>query len=557
MQMDKFKKALRQLYLTVHPDRSAAWPLEVQAMNAKSFTMLQSYISQSKSRETVRESREGDTRSLFPLTFYIPSSRTSTSLNPSSDDRSYPGLKCVQMTLLPPSPPSETTSSTSSSTSSFSQSTQRALSRLLVACEMLEDDPSFHSDVYDTTSPEFGPPTKSLSAFLPRAAEALRQHLASNKDTSVRMANLRGALRMMRGVRVSLSSGVSRGRQIDVLMSLIRLLDRCPDLDLGNLQIVIGSETTVDRNGRLVLDADGNESDWESFLTGVDLAFVRKRSELVDSVRSMEARLTPAMGLGLIHTLSSHLTDPSYRSFLEKIIDFSNRHSPVTSNGQSLLLTPDQSGKGGEGVRLCLLPATARHHGHISPLKKPLGDRGYDFYSITSQEGTELPLSSVIGTVYASDDLPPAEVYSLLSSVGHLALRDLSTRASLMKQIEDLRLRVRKALRLRRLTIHPHLLRLDEHDALRVAAGMNDHKPPLDRVKASLLKLLERAGALNFVTEGSSMMIGFTSQVLMDSLSSEEQKTRDMHDRIEGKGVESEGSSSGEAVIEIPFDFED
>jgi hypothetical protein len=543
MQMDKFKKALRQLYLTVHPDRSAAWPSDVKAINERSFTLLQSYISQSKSRETARESREGDSRSLFPLTFYIPTS--SSSQQQPLGDGSAPGLKCVNMTLLPPSPPSE-------GTSSFAPSTQRALSRLLVACEMLEDDPSFHSDVYDSTSSDMAP-TKSLSTFLPRATEALRQHLASNKDSSVRIANLRGALRMMRGVRVSVSSSVKRARQVETLMSLIRLLDRCPELELDNLHIVIGSETRVYKNGQLELEADGDEMDWEAFLTGVDLSFVRQRAELVQSLRSMEARLASNVGLGLIHTLSSHLTDPKYRSFLENLIDFSNKQQQgiVMSNGRSLLLNSDEAGKGGEGVRLCILPSTARHHGHISPLKRPLGEKGFDMYSASLHQSTELPLSSAIGTVYLSDDLASADVYSILSSSGQWALRDLSTKASLIKQIEDLRLRVRKALRLRRLTIHPLLLKLDEQDALVSVAGKSIQKP-VERTKTALLRLLERAGDLYFVVEGSSLLLGFTSQVLADSLSSEEVKT---YDQIEGKGVESEGS--GEAVIEIPYDFED
>ena len=203
-----------------------------------------------------------------------------------------------------------------------------------------------------------------------------------------------------------------------------------------------------------------------------------------------------------------------------------------------------------DGVRLCILPSIARHHGHVSPLKQALGDKGYDFTITGNNPHTASSGSSLlrsVGSIFIADDVEPSNVHSILSTVGHDVLRALSVKASLVKDIDSLRLRVRKALRLRRLSIHPMLVAMDEKDALADGRAKS-------RCKAACLGLLERAGALNFVTEGSSLLIGFTGQVIKHSISTEDAYERS-RDQIEGKGEEAQGT--GEAVIEIPYDFED
>ena len=143
---------------------------------------------------------------------------------------------------------------------------KKGLMKLFSACGLadviLDGDPNCEGS-------ESKPEASSLSKFLPWATEQIRLHVASKTDPGLKIANLRGALRLGRNVLVSFPSlcEIDAERRVMLLHSLVAVLESRPHLDLQGCHILIGSAPTgIDRLGHLCLNQDDASDDWLALL---------------------------------------------------------------------------------------------------------------------------------------------------------------------------------------------------------------------------------------------------------------------------------------------------
>ncbi|GIL52690.1 hypothetical protein Vafri_8509 [Volvox africanus] len=228
------RAALRLLYKRVHPDLFHDLP-RAKEENERSFKLLQEYVQLAQGgdvrspaarlpyrfafylREAPQVVEAGESErpaapATPPLRPYVGArteqqqqqqvpvraaardSEASSNGNPSCNDSAeVAGLHLVRVTLPPPA-------ISAPGAKELAAPTRKALIKLLAACGLDSTGKEGTADADDAVATEDGGPL-SLAAFLPDAVEAMRQAEAARaSDPAVRVANLRGALRMHRQV---------------------------------------------------------------------------------------------------------------------------------------------------------------------------------------------------------------------------------------------------------------------------------------------------------------------------------------------------------------------
>ncbi|GAX77091.1 hypothetical protein CEUSTIGMA_g4537.t1 [Chlamydomonas eustigma] len=496
---DGIKEVLRRLYKLVHPDLFAD-NRTAQLENERSFKLLQEYLQLSQSSDA----RSPVARTVFSFTFYLRKSDESEgrlktgerqnggeahvkggntgsmhapeeNSHEQTASRSMPSVtegdpigrdSCmfhkVEVSLPPPQP------QPAGSKKKFSPSVRRGLAKLFTACGLpgVFSEAVGKDDHQDTSS--------SLSAFLPEAVEQLRLRAIDIVDPRVKLANLRGALRLGKQVLVSFPSQCDLSPQqcVQLVMRLVSVFDSCPGLDVKGCKILIGDTPTgIDRLGHLCLHHEDRDEEWREMLLQVDIKFVLNRLEYVKSVRALEMKASSSSGLTSIYTTPTHLPEPSYRSFIEGLLDHSSAHGYV-AEGKFHQLS------------ICVLPAHVRHTAQGSPL------------GIAIPDG--VALDHELGVMHVTDDLDAACVYDAVRLWGDRALLAVKAHAAYEKE-NAMRLgHLRRVLHLKHLTKDP-----------RLSARYFDQ---------ACTRLLEQADALGNVLDGSSIHIGFKTRMALDRL---------------------------------------
>ncbi|KAG1671622.1 hypothetical protein FOA52_006853 [Chlamydomonas sp. UWO 241] len=382
------------------------------------------------------------------------------------------GFAHVRVSLPPPQRHSE-------ASERLSATTRKALRKLFAAVGLAGNGSGSGGAAgglqFDDDDDDAGP--LSLAAFLPGATEALRQAEAARDDPSVRASQLRGALRLGRQLVVGfpLDCDLTPIARVAMLQRLASLLDALPSLSLSGLRVQLGvpGPSCVDTAGQLCLSAHEGDGDWASLLTQVDVPFVLGRLHYVAAMKSLQQAVATAAGLQAVFSPAQHLTEVSYRAFLERLADAAGTSGAVGGGRYG--------GQG--GVALCVLPPHARHAESACPMGMALGDAGY-------------ALDPKTGVLHIVDDMGAADVYALVERLGEAALAAARVAASHSDGEAERLLRVRRALRLRRLSKDPVLSTRHFIDACK--------------------RLLERRDDLAHVVEGSSLRIAFANRLSPD-----------------------------------------
>ncbi|KAG2434061.1 hypothetical protein HXX76_007789 [Chlamydomonas incerta] len=381
------------------------------------------------------------------------------------------GLHKVELTLPPPA-------ITAADSRTLAGPTRKALVKLLAACGLVTTG---HDDAEGGEGgggeDEGGP--LSLAAFLPEAVEALRQAEASRpSDPAVRVANLRGALRLHHEVMASFADKqLAPALQVALLERLAKVVDavaRSARVRLGGCHIVIGDRLGLDRLGHLCLAAHEDDAAWRAFLTGVDLAFVAQRRKTVQAIRALESSVATAVGLAQVYTPYGNLTEPSYRTFLERLAALAAARGPA-------------GGGGYKPLSLCVLPPEPQVQGQPHEPDFKLD-------------------GNMPGVVQASSAAEADAFYDWLEGRGTsdggggggggAALTALRARQHEDTGLSELTERVRNRLRLRSLTRDPRVA--PAH--YRRACGL----------------MLEQAAALGALLEGATVRVGFANRLAPD-----------------------------------------
>ncbi|GIL79845.1 hypothetical protein Vretimale_12462 [Volvox reticuliferus] len=488
------RPALRLLYKRVHPDLFHDLP-RAKDENERSFKLLQEYVQlaqggdprspaarlpyrfafylreapQGVESEELEGARGPPTSPLRPpvgarseqqqLQQQVPvgtaarDSEAAANGNPRCEDSTeVAGLHLVRVTLPPPT-------ISAPGAKELAAPTRKALIKLLAACGLASTG-RVGEEVTDdnTVAAEDGGPL-SLAAFLPDAVEAMRQvEAARASDPAVRVANLRGAMRMHRQVMVSFSDKqLPAATQASLLERLARVVDAAgPELQLQGCHIVLGDRLGLDRMGHLCLSAAESNDTWMDFLNGVDMDFVRQQRKNV--------QVAQAAGVAQVFTPYANLMEPSYREFLERLAAMAATQGPL-----------------GDGafrdVSLCGMP----------PLPS---EPGQPCTPACRLDGT------TPGVIQVATDAPDADIYEGVAKLGTDAQVAVRMHRNVESQLAELSSKTRQRLRMRSFTRDPRVT----PDRFRRACGL----------------LLEQAAALMPLLEGCSVRIGFANRVAPD-----------------------------------------
>eukprot|EP00877_Chromochloris_zofingiensis_P009526 jgi/Chrzof1/4827/Cz15g00240.t1 len=194
------KSALRSLYKKVHPDLFTDFPAE-KAENERSFKLLQEYLSAARA---TGPSGPAD-RTAFRFCFYVRKEdaalaeiedvTTDEDQNATADEPSPSSFQKCEVILPPPE-------RAIPGTDYLPPSVNKALRKLLTSCGIPGDSFADDMDEGDVAAGVLQP----LTSFLQAAAEVVRQHESSSIGSDVRIANIRGAMRLARGVIVGVAA---------------------------------------------------------------------------------------------------------------------------------------------------------------------------------------------------------------------------------------------------------------------------------------------------------------------------------------------------------------
>ncbi len=239
----------------------------------------------------------------------------------------------------------------------------------------------------------------------------------------VRLANLRGAIRLARGLIVGFGGPEARRpqprRQLALLQDLAAALSHVRQ-DLSGCHALLGGHTGIDSSGTLWLDSE-DPNTWVDFLDGVDVGFVLTRRATVKSLRQLEQSVAAAVGLAQVFTAPAGQLDPGYRAFLEQLAGHGARLGPVASGelaGLSLQAVPPVQAPG-QG------PAAGQWAG----------------CSVNVEQGC----------ILVPADCPPADVYSYVAVKGPAVLAAVQAAQAQEAEIQQVAMQARSILRLRHL----------------------------------------------------------------------------------------------------------
>ena len=511
------KAALRALFLRVHPDLFAAWPAE-RAENQRSFQLLQEYL------QVARGGGGGDnggarggpaSRVPYRFCFFLKAEGGGSAGAAVAEDEedaedadagdggdigssAAAALSRVELTLPPPEPPPP-------GATALSPAARKALAKLLALCGVAGFDA-------DAAEPEDAAAAGArLLNFLPGAAEvrrgggargapamscstaacssqtpwpklsnasaqqippktnqpnqpddqAVRRAESGAPAADVRAANIRGAMRLARGVVAGFGGAAAAlpgDKKVALLHALARVLDALSDegIEVAGAHVMFGARTGLDARGTLWLDAaEADPEAWADFLGGVDLGYAARRREAAAALRALEAAAARAAGVAMVFAPAALAAAPEYRQFLERLAAHAADHGPVGAQASSGGNQQQQQQREQEGQQqregqppppplpFSELPI------YVAPHHAPPGSGS----GSGSSGGFEL--REGMGCVQVPVGAAAADVYAFALLRGAEALAALRARRDEERRLDDLAARARRALRLRRLTRDP------------------------------------------------------------------------------------------------------
>jgi hypothetical protein len=238
----------------------------------------------------------------------------------------------------------------------------------------------------------------------------------------VRLANLRGAFRLARGLIVGFggpeTSRPPPRRQLALLQELAAALDHVQQ-DLSGCHVLLGGHTGTDSSGTMWLDPEDPDA-WVDFLDGVDVGFVLSRRATVKALRQLEQSVAASVGLAQVFTAPAGQVHTGYRAFLEQLAGHGAHAGPVA---------------GGELAALSL---------QVVPPSQVPGQGPVSHWA-----GCSVNVGQ--GCLLVPVDCPAADVYSYVASQGPAVLAAVEAEQAGAAEIQQLATHARTILRLRHL----------------------------------------------------------------------------------------------------------
>lgn len=325
--------------------------------------------------------------------------------------------------------------------------TRAAIGRLLAACGL---SPAVTGGLTG------GEDRRSFAEFFQQSSELQRQNESAALTLDQRMVVVRNALRMGRGVTASFKSPLaeaSGSQQLEALENLARALDMASSVAATGCTIVIGRGYGVDALGNVWLNYEDSVEAWSKFLQEADFVTASERRAAARARRLKEFEIAHLMKVEMVFTHSLLAVHPEYTSFLHRMAQESMASGAV-GGGKFSELPVRVSGPNREGSDATLGAFSVDETmGYISV---PVWERLPNIYRYIEQQGTQ-------------------------------ALLYRKQYKTAEKKLDQLKVRVRKALRLRNLMLD-------------VTLGNEQHL-------AACVRLLFNAPQLVKYTEGLSLAI--------------------------------------------------
>ena len=350
-------------------------------------------------------------------------------------------------------------------------STHQALAKLLSACGIPSTPDELrnpgHSDDSGTNS------TIKFTEWIPGVSELYHQASSSAQYSGPRheLQAMRTALHLQHGISLVFGGSLVSGStlpKLEAARRLIRALEggsdnQCPVDDLIGLKIGLTDQGFgTDLSGTLWLDANAtSQSTWTEFLRDADLEWCHKQRAMAQELLDKERRVAAVLGVGLVMlqqdndattTLNRVEVSDTYMQLLDNIIDAQQQQQQQQQQAEEIPFLR-----------------------HVAILIDPsIDEPTIKDYKI------RIPLHP--------QPHPPGDVISIVRAMGPRAAAAAATAAKEESDLTDLRTRVERTLRLRKLSKHPQL--------------------PGYKFKAGCLRLCQHAAVLTPLVEGLPLRMG-------------------------------------------------
>jgi hypothetical protein len=432
----------KKLQHYVYSENFAA--LSMQMINQNSFQLLQEYLNAAKGAGSFRQHP-------YNFVFFI------------RDKTDAGNLKKVEITLPPP----QARYSDNNSMAELLPTTRKSISRLLVACGLSDYGglPAEEDDI-------------RLSEFFQQASEIQRHNDASATDFERRLAGMKNALRLGRGIKVSFRPPLSElpgKEQVESLEKLAIALDASQDVKLQGHTLLIGNCYGIDALGNLWINYEDNVESWSDFLKNVDLCKAAKNQRDASERRVLELKAARLMEVEMVFTHDSLAIQPDYTHFLHRTIKDAFSYGAV-----------------GQGKF------------HQLPLRitNPTKELHSDEDNIAADETSYMQVNDTLGyiSVPVWENIP--NIYKYIERNGDAALQTRDRLKHSEEHVEQVKLLVRRKLRLRHLSFDKKLrnemciaacIRLIHFapDLEKYMEGLSvcisdEHQLPIEGIKSSL-----------------------------------------------------------------------
>jgi hypothetical protein len=269
-------------------------------------------------------------------------------------------------------------------------------------------------------------------------------------------------LKLTQGITLLFGDEFARASALEQLESarnLLKIVDVFPDVLMG-LKLGLGTNTRVDSEGVVWLDARARPSDWAECLKNVDISWCRKRMSEAADVRQKERDIAGSLGFASIFPHPELAGTELYEEFLARLSD------ALRCQGSS---TGDRT-HGGQGVSIQVLPEDSTAQSTV------VDEHGKILVQVTASGPAVLEMLR----------LRSAEAITKAARVA----KEGKELATLQKQVE-------RKLRLRQLQRHPDL--------------------PAHKVRAGCLRLLQQSESLGPLLDGMSIRLAEANHVHPDS----------------------------------------
>lgn len=367
-----------------------------QGTNQHSFQLLQEYLNAAKGA--------GSSRQLpYHFVFFI------------REEAEVGNLRKVQVSLPPPQIRYHGQHRTD-----ILPATRRAIGRLLSACGLSGDGLGGLTSEEDHVR---------LSELCQQASEIQRHNEVSATDVERQSAIAKNALSLGRGIRVSVRppvSELSSRDQLEALEKLATALDNCKEVNLSGHTLLIGDCYGVDALGNLWLRYKDDIQSWSNFFQMADLrkAIVNQREASLRRVLEMKA--ARLMEVEMIFTHDALAIQPDYSNFLNNVAEEAMNHGAVGAGKFSQL-----------AIRV-----TCPEREHVTGFAGNLVTDAFSYMKVDQTFGYI--------TVPVWEGLQ--NIYKYIEERGEEALQVRERLKQSEKHIEQVKLVVRKKLRLRQLT---------------------------------------------------------------------------------------------------------